>query len=176
MVKLQWLLSHHRALVTRLLSQGYKLDRLSNTFKKFYGRQNNLLDNTRKTSVKCFLILPVKMLYFLFCGFVQAELIKLAKMTGVMHEADHAYSVQSTWWSYRLATYVPFIACDINSLSISVYNLDLSNLLLESGLSYFWVLFICLLLVYFGSAAGCCIDLVSISAHYMDTFFTKTFG
>ena len=26
-----------------------------------------------------------------------AELIKLAKMVGVMHEADHAYSIQSTW-------------------------------------------------------------------------------
>ena len=26
-----------------------------------------------------------------------AELIKLAKMAGVMHEADHAYSIQSTW-------------------------------------------------------------------------------
>ena len=24
-------------------------------------------------------------------------LIKLAKMVGVMHEADHAYSIQSTW-------------------------------------------------------------------------------
>ena len=26
-----------------------------------------------------------------------AELIKLAKMAGVMHEADHAYSIWSTW-------------------------------------------------------------------------------
>ena len=26
-----------------------------------------------------------------------AELIKLANMAGVMHEADHAYSIQSTW-------------------------------------------------------------------------------
>ena len=26
-----------------------------------------------------------------------AELIKLAKMASVMHEADHAYSIQSTW-------------------------------------------------------------------------------
>ena len=30
-------LSGHRALVTRLLSQGYKINRLSNTFKTFYG-------------------------------------------------------------------------------------------------------------------------------------------
>ena len=42
------------------------------------------------------------------------ELIKLAKMAGVMHEADHAYSIQSTWWLHRLATDVPFIACVIN--------------------------------------------------------------
>ena len=26
-----------------------------------------------------------------------AELIKLAKMVGVIHEADNAYSIQSTW-------------------------------------------------------------------------------
>ena len=30
-------LLRHRALVTRLLSQGYKVNHLSNTFKKFYG-------------------------------------------------------------------------------------------------------------------------------------------
>ena len=33
-----------------------------------------------------------------------AKLIKLAKMAGVMHEADHAYFIQSTWWLHRLAT------------------------------------------------------------------------
>ena len=43
-----------------------------------------------------------------------AKLIKLAKMAGVMHEADHAYSIQSTWWLHWLATDVPFIACVIN--------------------------------------------------------------
>ena len=31
-------LLRHRALVTRLLSQGYKVNRLSNTIKKFYGK------------------------------------------------------------------------------------------------------------------------------------------
>ena len=35
------------------------------------------------------------------------ELIKSAKMVGVMHEADHAYSIRSTWWLDRLATDVP---------------------------------------------------------------------
>ena len=75
--------------MTRLLSQGYKIDRLSNTFKKFYDRH-------RKMSVKCLLIVPVKMINF-FSRFVKAELIKLAGMAGVMHEADHAYSIKSTW-------------------------------------------------------------------------------
>ena len=28
---------------------------------------------------------------------LMAELIKLAKMASVMHEADHAYSIRSTW-------------------------------------------------------------------------------
>ena len=34
-------LLRHRVLVTRLLSQGYKVNRLSNTFKKFYGRHTD---------------------------------------------------------------------------------------------------------------------------------------
>ena len=48
------------------------------------------------------------------------KLIKLAKMMGVMHEADHAYSIRSTWLRssidqlIRLATDVPFIAYVIN--------------------------------------------------------------
>ena len=62
--------------------------------------------------------------------FPMAELIKLAKMAGVMHEADHAYSIRSTWLLYRLATDVPSIACVINSpcttwiRQILFYNLD----------------------------------------------------
>ena len=36
-------LLRHRALVTRLLSPGYKVNRLSNTFKKFYGRHTDLV-------------------------------------------------------------------------------------------------------------------------------------
>ena len=35
-------LSRHRALVTRFLSQDYKVNCLSNTFKKFYGRHTEL--------------------------------------------------------------------------------------------------------------------------------------
>ena len=38
----------HRALVTRRLSQGYKVNRLSNTFKKFYGRHTDLVGQYKK--------------------------------------------------------------------------------------------------------------------------------
>ena len=41
-------LSRHRALVTRLLSQGYKINRLSNTFKKFYGTNTDLVGQYKK--------------------------------------------------------------------------------------------------------------------------------
>ena len=82
-----------------------------------------------------------------------AELIKLAKMAGVTHEADHAYSIQSTWRLHQLATDVPFIACAIDSPCTFTCYLALSNFISESGLSYFRVLTICLLLVYFVSAA-----------------------
>ena len=43
------------------------------------------------------LILPVTMIYFLFCRFVRAELIELAKIASVMHEVEHAYPIWSIW-------------------------------------------------------------------------------
>ena len=70
-------LLHHRALVTRLLSQGYKVNRLSNTFKKFYGRHTDLVRHTRKMSAKCLLILLVKMI-FIFNGFVNGLINKIS--------------------------------------------------------------------------------------------------
>ena len=45
-----------------------------------------------------------------------------------MHEADHAYSIQSTWWLHQLATDVPFIACVINLPCTFNYYLDMSSL------------------------------------------------
>ena len=57
-----------------------------------------------------------------------AKLIKLAKMAGVMHEADHAYSIRSTWGLHRLATDVPFIACVINLPCTFNRYLDMSSL------------------------------------------------
>ena len=54
------------------------------------------LDNTRKMSAKCLLILSVEMIFILM-DLPMAKLIKLAKMVGVMHEADHTYPIWSTW-------------------------------------------------------------------------------
>ena len=47
-------LSRHRAPVTRLLSQGYKVNCLSNTFKKFYGRHTDLVGQYKKSVCQMF--------------------------------------------------------------------------------------------------------------------------
>ena len=47
-------LLRHRALATRLLSQGYKVNRLSNTLKKFYGRHTDLVGQYRKDVCQMF--------------------------------------------------------------------------------------------------------------------------
>ena len=47
-------LIRHRALVERLLSQGYKVNRLSNTFKKFYGRHTDLVGQYKKNVCQMF--------------------------------------------------------------------------------------------------------------------------
>ena len=47
-------LSCHRTLVTRLLSQGYKVNHLSNAFKKFYGRHNDLVGQYKKNVCQMF--------------------------------------------------------------------------------------------------------------------------
>ena len=60
-------LSRHRALVTRLLSQCYKISRLFNTFEKFYGRHTDLVGQYKKMSVRCLLIVPVKMIFLKIC-------------------------------------------------------------------------------------------------------------
>ena len=48
------ILIRHRALVKRLLSQGYKVNRLSNTFKKFYGRHTDLVGQYKKNVCQMF--------------------------------------------------------------------------------------------------------------------------
>ena len=48
------ILLRHMALVTRLMSQGYKVNRLSNTFKKFYGRHTDLVGQYKKNVCQMF--------------------------------------------------------------------------------------------------------------------------
>ena len=47
-------LLRHRAPVTRLLSQGYEVNHLSNTFKKFYGRHTDLVGQYKKNVFQMF--------------------------------------------------------------------------------------------------------------------------
>ena len=61
--------------MTRRLSQGYKVNRLSNTFKKFYGRHTDLVGQYKKMSAKCLLILSVEMI-FMFYGFADGRIDK----------------------------------------------------------------------------------------------------
>ena len=70
-------LSRQRTLVTRLLSQGYKVNRLSNTFTNSMADTLILLDNTRKMSAKRLLILSVEMI-FIFHGFANAQIDKIS--------------------------------------------------------------------------------------------------
>ena len=44
----------HRALVTKHFSQGYKINRLSNTSKKFYGRHTDLVGQYKKNVCQMF--------------------------------------------------------------------------------------------------------------------------
>ena len=54
-----------------------------------------------------------------------AEWIKFAKIAGVIHQADQAYSIQSIRRLHQLATDILFIAYVINSPSTFIYYLDL---------------------------------------------------
>ena len=70
-------LSRNRALVTRLLLQGYKVNRLSNAFKKLYGRHTDLVGQYKKISAKCLLSLSVEMI-FISDGFADGRIDKIS--------------------------------------------------------------------------------------------------
>ena len=63
--------------MTRLLSQGYKVNRLSNTFKKFYGRHTDLVGQYKKNVCQMFSDLSVEMT-FIFDGFADGQINKIS--------------------------------------------------------------------------------------------------
>ena len=62
--------------MTRFLSQGYKVNRVSNTFKKFYGRHTDLVGQYKKNVCQMLLILSVEMI-FIFNGFADGQINKI---------------------------------------------------------------------------------------------------
>ena len=66
-------LIHHRALVKRLLSQGYKVNRLSNTFKKFYGRHTDLVGQYKKNVCQMFADSITYWIFDLSCFITEAR-------------------------------------------------------------------------------------------------------
>ena len=68
-----------RALVKRLLSQGYKVNRLSNTFKKFYGRHTDLVGQYKKNVCQMFAdSISWNDLIFYFDGFANGQIDKIS--------------------------------------------------------------------------------------------------
>ena len=61
----------------RLLSPGYKVNRLSNTSKNFHGRHTDLVGQYKKMSAKFLLILSVEMI-FNFYRFANGRIDKLS--------------------------------------------------------------------------------------------------
>ena len=92
----------HQLLVDRLLSQGYKVNRLGTSFQKFYGRYPDLVAKYQK-SVRDMLYdwFPFYYTVDLCCeDFVDShdlQDLSLGISLKCMHEADNAYSIRSTW-------------------------------------------------------------------------------
>ena len=133
----------HKCLVDRLLSQGYKALRLEKSFKKFYGRYQDLIEKYRRSvSAMVSDSFPGQFLFNMwqefsrFCylhGFVTwicLYLNLLLAVTGVMHEADDAYSIWSTWSCYWLDQFL---------------TLALDAWILSKFSTLYWI---CLLLVF----------------------------
>ena len=70
-------LSRHKARVTRLLSQGYKVNRFSNTFKKFYGRHTDLVGQYKKNVCQMFAY-SISQNDFHFYGFADSQIDKIS--------------------------------------------------------------------------------------------------
>ena len=78
--------------MTKLLSQGYKVNRLSNTF-KIYGRHTDLVGQYKKNVCQMFAD-SIGKNDFHFYGFANGQIDKTSK--DVVHEADLTYSIWCT--------------------------------------------------------------------------------
>ena len=61
----------------KTLSQGYKVNHLSNTFKKFYGRHTDPVGQCKKMPAKCLLILSVEII-FILDGFADNQINEIS--------------------------------------------------------------------------------------------------
>ena len=81
--------------MARLLSQGCKVNRLSNTSKKLYGRHTDLVGQYEKNVCKVFAFSVNKtdVHFFQIC---HGQVDKVSSDGGVMHGEDHIHSIRST--------------------------------------------------------------------------------
>ena len=120
------LLLHHRALVTRLLSQGYKVNCLSNTFKKFYDRHTDLVGQHKKNVCQMFAD-SISWNDFYFDGFANGQIGKISYDSGCHTWSRSCLLHPEHLRLHQLATDVPFIACVINLPCTFTHYLELSN-------------------------------------------------
>ena len=96
----------HKCLVDRPLSQGYIALRLEKFFKKFYGRYQDFIDKIAEVSQGNDERFIPKIIFIITCSRNLVAFVTYLDLSlrfvhmGVMHEADDAYSIQSTWSCY----------------------------------------------------------------------------
>ena len=64
--------------MTRRPSQGYKINHLSNTFKKFYGRHTDLVGKYKKSICQMFADSISLNDFYFFYGFANAQINKIS--------------------------------------------------------------------------------------------------
>ena len=113
-----WLDFCHKAIYIAL--------RLEESFKKFYGRYQDLIEKYQRSVTQMVTdSFPVKSLFDIYQNFshlftfytrICQYFYLIANCDGVMHEANDAYSIRSTWSCYWLDQFV-ILALDARILS-----------------------------------------------------------
>ena len=116
---------HHKCMVDRLLSQGYIALRLEKSFRKFYGRSQDLIEKyQRSVNVMVNDSFPG---FTWICHLDLSKLKLIASCDGCHADnADNAYSIRSTWSCYWLDQFLT-LALNILILSIFYISMDLST-------------------------------------------------